>query len=132
MEDEGEVKRIKDREKMKDDLKKNLKIVVKDIDKLQGKFIDGHLKTKLLFQFLKEYRKLQEEKQQEKMIELEESAIIKEDVENPFDNNLKNAVEKENDGPRLKRMETKHPTMKNLKVMNKGWDLNRSQVKNKE
>lgn len=129
IEDEGEVKRIKDREKMKDDLKKNLKIVVKDIDKLHGKYIDGHLKTKLLFQFLKEYRKLQEEKQQEKMIELEESSIIKEDVDNPFDKNINNAIEKENqDIPKYKRMETKLPTMKSLKVMNKGWDVNKNQV----
>jgi hypothetical protein len=45
------------------DLKENLKIVIKDINKLQGKVIDGHLKTKLLFQFLKEFRKIQEENQ---------------------------------------------------------------------
>jgi len=126
VEDEKEVKRIKDRERMKEDLKKNLKLVVKDIDKLQGKFIDGHLKTKLLFQFLKEYRKLQEEKQQVKMNELDETAINKEDVENPFDKNLNNVMEKENHGEKLKRYKT--PNMKNLKVMNKGWDVNKNQV----
>ena len=136
VEDECEVKRLKERDKMKEDLKKNLKIVVKDIDKLQGKFIDGHLKTKLLFQFLKEYRKLQEEKQEEKMILLEESAIIKEDGDNPFENHLNNALEKENHQGesfgKFKRMESKHPTVKNLnlKTMNKGWDINKNQVFN--
>ena len=44
-----------------DDMKKNLKIILKDIDKLQGKVIDGHLKTKLLFQFLKEFMNIQED-----------------------------------------------------------------------
>ena len=45
-----------------DDMKQNLRTVLKDIDQLQGKVIDGHLKTKLLFQFLKEFRKIQEER----------------------------------------------------------------------
>lgn len=132
VEDEVELKRIKEREKMKEDLKKNLKLVVKDIDKLQGKFIDGHLKTKLLFQFLKEYRKLKEENRT-LLTEMEESILEKDEVENPFNQNLKNALEKENQETpqRFKRMEKRTPAIKNPNVTNKGWDINKNQVKNK-
>ena len=43
------------------------KIVLRDLlnnaEKLKGKELDGHLKTKLLFQYLKDYKKLQEERE---------------------------------------------------------------------
>lgn len=40
------------------DINENLKMVIKDVNKLKGKMLEGHLKTKLLFQFLKEYKTL--------------------------------------------------------------------------
>ena len=40
------------------DINRNLKTVLRDIDKLKGKVVEGHLKTRLLFQFLKEYKKI--------------------------------------------------------------------------
>ena len=43
-------------------IKASLRVIIRDIDKLHKKYIDGHLKTKLVFQFLKEFRLIQEEK----------------------------------------------------------------------
>lgn len=132
IEDEKEVKRLKEREKMKIELKANLKYVVKDIDKLQGKFIDGHLKTKLLFQFLKEYRKLQEEKQAKILMESNLEHSKTQNVENPFGQNLLEAsVKDQNENYRFKRTESKNYTYKNGKPMLKGWGVKRTTQKNK-
>lgn len=46
---------------MTQDINENIKSVIRDVDKLKGKVVDGHLKTRLLFQFLKEYKKLADE-----------------------------------------------------------------------
>lgn len=114
IEDEAELKRLKNREKMKTDLRVNLKNVVKDIDKLQPKYIDGHLKTKLLLQFLKEYRKLQEEKQIKEQADSNMDMNKSGSVENPFSKNLmENSVKNMND--RIKRAESKHYYAKKMK-----------------
>ena len=43
------------------DINENIKIVIRDVDKLKGRTIEGHLKTRLLFSFLKEYKQITEE-----------------------------------------------------------------------
>ena len=112
IEDETELKRLKTREKMKTDLRVNLKNVVKDIDKLQPKYIDGHLKTKLLLQFLKEYRKLQEEKQAKTLAESNMDMNKSRSVENPFNKNLmENSVKDIN---RMNRAESKQYNLKKM------------------
>ena len=115
VEDETELKRLKTRDKMKTDLRVNLKNVVKDIDKLQPKYIDGHLKTKLLLQFLKEYRKLQEEKQAKTQAESNMDMNKSRSVENPFSKNLmENSVKDINN--RMKRAESKQYNEKKMKT----------------
>ena len=42
-------------------MKEQLKGMIKNIDRLKGQMVDGHQKPKLLFRFLKDYKKLCEE-----------------------------------------------------------------------
>jgi len=55
---ENEIDDIKDKPEI---VKDQIKLLLKNIDKLKGQMIDGHSKPKLLFKFLKEYKKLTEE-----------------------------------------------------------------------
>jgi len=72
---------IADDPERKSNLKDHLTTVIGSIHLLEGKVIDGHLKTNLLFQFLKEYKKLTEDKEQDRqresvpIIENEKNAI---------------------------------------------------------
>lgn len=49
-------------------MKEQLKGMIKNIDRLKGQMVDGHQKPKLLFRFLKDYKKLCEEKEQDSKI----------------------------------------------------------------
>lgn len=55
---QNEIEFIKDKPEI---VKEHIKILLKNIEKLKGKMIDGHPKPKLLYKFLKEYKKLTEE-----------------------------------------------------------------------
>ena len=55
---ENEINEIKDKPEV---VKDQIKLLIKNVDKLKGQIIDGHAKPKLLYKFLKEYKKLTEE-----------------------------------------------------------------------
>ena len=46
---------------MHEDINANIRTVVQNVDQLKGKMVDGHLKTRLLYEFLKEYKKIASE-----------------------------------------------------------------------
>lgn len=48
------------------DFRSNIATLTRNIENIEGKYVDGMLKSRLLFQFLKEYKTIQEERENEK------------------------------------------------------------------
>lgn len=66
----------KDGKSNQDFMKEQLKGLIKNIERLKGQMVDGHQKPKLLFRFLKDYKKLCEETEQASKISNQSNDLL--------------------------------------------------------